>query len=74
MVSCLIKSISATVTLDDGAQIIIPRRVNDPPERTARAVANLLCIDRFEYALTPSLRLGPKGSSLAVRSAPLLTV
>jgi hypothetical protein len=72
MVSCLIKSISATVTLDDGAQIVIPRRANDSPERTARAVANLLCVDRFEYALTPSIRFGPTSARLAVRGAPLL--
>lgn len=71
MVSCLIKSTSATVTLDDGAQVTIPRRVNDPPERTAQAVANVLCVDRFEYALTPGIRFGPTGSGLAIRNASL---
>jgi hypothetical protein len=74
MVSCLIRSISATVTLDDGAQITLPRRVNDTPEHTARAVANVLCVDQFEYALTPSLRFGPSGSRLAVRAPPSLAV
>ncbi|MGC2290118.1 MAG: hypothetical protein WA688_09740 [Thermoplasmata archaeon] len=74
MVSCLIRSVSATITLDSGAQISIPRRANDPPERTAKAVASLLCIDRFEYALTPSLRFGPTGSRLAVRGPALLAL
>jgi hypothetical protein len=74
MVSCLIQSNSATVTLDDGAQICIPRSVNDSPERTAKAVGSLLCIDQFEYALTPSLRFGPTGSRLAVKGHPMLAV
>jgi hypothetical protein len=68
MVSCLIRSASATVTLDDGAQIILPRRPIDPPERTVAAVTKLLCVDRFEFALTPNLRYGSPGSSLAVPS------
>jgi hypothetical protein len=70
MVGCLIKSNSATVFFDDGGQITIPRRPNDRPERTARAVAKLLCVDRFEYALTPSVRYGSAGSRLAVMGPP----
>jgi hypothetical protein len=71
MVSCLIRSASATVILDDGGQITIPRHVNDPIERTAAAVARLLCVDRFEYALTPRLLSGPASSHLAVRGSAL---
>jgi hypothetical protein len=72
MVSCLIRSASATVTLDDGSQITISRRPTDAPERTAAAVARLLAVDRFEYALTPHLLFGPSRSTLAL-SGPALS-
>lgn len=52
MITCLIQAASATITLDDGAEITIPRRHNEPPEKTAATVASLLCVDRFDYAMT----------------------
>jgi hypothetical protein len=74
MVSCLIQSSSATITLDDGAQFTIPRRASDAPEKTAAGVARLLCVDRFDYALTPRLRFEPTGSRLALVGSPLPAV
>ncbi|MCI4352718.1 MAG: hypothetical protein L3K14_04940 [Thermoplasmata archaeon] len=55
MVTCLIQNTSATITFDDGAEITIPRKYSEPPEKTVTAVANLLQVGRFQYALSPVL-------------------
>jgi hypothetical protein len=66
LVTCRIQATSATITLDDGQQLTIPRRLGDPPERTAASVARLLCVDRFEYAV-PSSRGGGESGRFSSR-------
>jgi hypothetical protein len=52
LTTCLIQGATATITFDTGAQITIPRRFSDPPEKTANSVAKVLRVDRFEYSRT----------------------
>ena len=49
LTTCLIQSVSATITFENGDQMTIPRRFSDPPEKTAQSVAKVLHVDRFDY-------------------------
>lgn len=52
LTTCRIQAASTTITFDNGARITLPRRQDDPPEKTMGSVARVLLIDRFEYALS----------------------
>lgn len=49
-VTCLIQPSSATIIFDNGAKLTVPRKHDEPPEKTAASVAKLLLVDRFDYS------------------------